>query len=145
MTLKITLNSVLGHYNVIGMAIGIAVGMAGKELIYSMSNDILFPLLYKLTHLSVFERYATINMDTFMSAIIVFAIVLGIILSFLTTILWPLVKKEITAKDKMYDKLFVKLDEVTENQREQARVYETRRELEVPLCRLRKGEKDYVQ
>jgi large-conductance mechanosensitive channel len=96
----ISLSDVLSHYNVVGMAIAVAIGMAGKDLFFSLSDDIVMPFLNVITG----DRFKFLRKkfqpDNFMSSFITFILVTFSILIILYTILRPMVEKQILDERK---------------------------------------------
>lgn len=90
----ITITQVLSHYNVIGMAISIAVGIASKDLVFSLSNDIILPLIGMVVRTPFFDDYE-FDGDKFLAKLLTFGIVLGIILFLLYVVLRPMVRDDI--------------------------------------------------
>lgn len=140
---SISTEQVISHYNIIGMAIGVAVGIGGKDLIFSLTNDIFFPIMYKTTHMSMFNGYE-LNTDKFATNIFVFVIVLVLIILILNTVLRPIVKREISSGSENWDKLFDKMDAIIEGHGDQShQIRKTNRILEdndnTSAAYLRKG------
>jgi large-conductance mechanosensitive channel len=89
----VTLRDILGHFNIVGMAIAFAVGVAGKDLILSMSDNLVIPGLLHLLMRddSLFHwnpKQVLANMSTFV-------VVLGVTLLLLQTVLRPLVLPDV--------------------------------------------------
>jgi len=100
----ISLLDVITHYEVIGLAIGVAIGIAVKEWIFSLSNDIIMPGLGVMWKNNRFLQRYTFKPDSFFSHMITLIIVLGVILLLLIYVLKPLVAVDIhTAKEKSFE------------------------------------------
>lgn len=91
---KVTMSDVISHYNVIGLGIGVAIGMAGKDLAFSISDDVIIPLFGKLMGIkSVNGR--EFEPKKFGVALLTFLIVFFVIMFMLYIILKPMIREEI--------------------------------------------------
>lgn len=111
MSKTISINDVISHYNIIGMGIGVAIGIAGKELAFSLSNDIVMPLLGKIIQTKFFNDYE-LDVDKFFSSILTFSIVFGVVMFLLYVVLKPMVKQEILSSRKFNHKIIDRFDTV---------------------------------
>jgi large-conductance mechanosensitive channel len=101
---KITIEDILSYYNVLGLSIAVAVGIAGKELFFSLADDIIIPLIgflfNKITGTSTefLDSKNKFEIDKFISASLTFIMVVLAVIIILYAILRPLVRKEIIQK-----------------------------------------------
>ena len=92
---NVTIEDVISYYNIIGMAIAVAVGIAGKELVFSLSNDVILPGVGLVIKNNFFKQYE-FDSDKFVSTVLTFFIVLFTIILLLYIVLRPVVTKEIS-------------------------------------------------
>lgn len=96
----VTINDVLQEYNIIGMAIAVAIGIAGQEFIFSLNNDVVMPSIAKLIPYGFFKNYK-FDIDKFVSKLFTFAFVFGVIIILFLTVLKPLVKEQIDEQKEL--------------------------------------------
>lgn len=112
MSNDITFSELLSHYNIVGMAIAIAIGIAGQKLFFSLADDIVVPsfsfLIKKSTGKSMkglLKDQSKFQVGEFISAVLTFLIVIGVVIFILLTILRPIVKREILTKREGEEKI----------------------------------------
>lgn len=91
---SITITDVIDHYNIIGLGIAVSIGLSGKELIYSFTDDFLLPLFGTIFEIKFLSKYK-FDLEKLISALVTFCIVVGIVILMLYTVLKPLVEEEI--------------------------------------------------
>ena len=74
----ITINNILHEYNIVGLSIAVAIGIAGQELVFSLNNDVMMPSLAKLLPYGFLRDYK-FDLDNFFSKAITFMFVFGLI------------------------------------------------------------------
>lgn len=95
----ITILDVISYYNIIGLSVGIAIGMAGKDLILSLIQNIIMPMFTSFPK----RKFPELNVKEFISHLIVFILTLLIVLFLLILVLKPIVVKDIEKKNKDED------------------------------------------
>ena len=93
-TQTVSIKDVISHYNLVGLGIGVAIGVSGKDLAFSLANDVIMPLVGKVIKTSFTDQYK-FDPEKFISTLLTFIIVFAIILLLLYVVLRPMVKSEI--------------------------------------------------
>lgn len=135
------------HYDLIGLAIGVAIGIAGKEFVFSLANDIFMPSLGFIWKTNNFLQRYEFKPSAFISHTITLLIVILVILMLLSIVLRPIVKKEIRntkekeAKDQDYqDKIKKSLARIRSlENRELRQVHSIKKNLDQSLNRQHVG------
>lgn len=96
----VTINDVLQEYNIIGMAIAVAIGIAGQEFVFSLNNDIVMPSVAKVIPYGFFNGYK-FDVDKFVAKLFTFCFVFGVIIVLFLTVLKPLVKEKIEGQNEL--------------------------------------------
>ena len=96
----VTLNDILLEYNIVGMSIAVAIGIAGQEFIFSLNNDIVMPSIARIFPYDFFKEYK-FDLYKFISKTITFIFVFGIIMILFFTILNSLVKTKMIKEKEM--------------------------------------------
>lgn len=115
-SIEVSMMDVVSHYGIIGMAIGVAIGIAGKEFIFSLSNDVALPLLGNLWKGNRFLSKYTLDWNKFFGTFLTFVIVFGVIMIVLKSLLSPIVETEIRKQKAEAKVKRVYDDQVLENQ-----------------------------
>lgn len=96
---NVSIKDVMSHYNIVGLAIGVAVGVAGKDLVFSLSDDVILPLIGKVIKLKFFQQY-NFEWEKLVSSLLTFSLVMGVIVLLLYFALRPFVSTEISGNKK---------------------------------------------
>lgn len=96
----ITLNNILHEYNIVGLSIAVAIGIAGQELVFSLNNDVMMPYIARLLPYGFLNDYK-FDLDNFFSKTITFMFVFGLIIILFISILKPLVRQKIESDKKV--------------------------------------------
>lgn len=92
---KVSIQDVISHYNIIGLGVGVAIGIAGKDLAFSLSNDIVIPIVAGVFGAKDILNSKKLDVRKFISAILTFIIVFSIIIFILYIVLRPMVREDI--------------------------------------------------
>ena len=95
----VSINNILHEYNIVGLSIAVAIGIAGQELVFSLNNDVVMPSVAKLLPYGFLNDYK-FDIDNFFSKAITFIFVFVLIIILLITILKPLVQEKINNEKK---------------------------------------------
>ena len=112
---KVTLSDILTKYNIIGLAIGVAVGVAGKDLIFSIANDVVMPaigLVFKNKHF----KNMKFNINNLVSSIITFFVVMFVIILLIYTVLRRFVADQIISDKSNEENIQKDLGRIINNQ-----------------------------
>lgn len=115
--IDITIKDVVSEYNLIGMAIGVAIGIAGKDFAFSLVNDIVMPLVGNVVNTKFFEDYI-FDGDKFASATITLAFVFLTVIFLLYVVLEPMIKPSIIEKREKQMNSYNSLQDLAESNRE---------------------------
>lgn len=94
----VSVKEVISHYNIIGLGVGVAIGIAGKDFLFSLANDIVLPLVGNVIKTKFFDDYK-FDGDKFVGALLTLLFVIGTVMFVLYVALKPLVKSEIQDED----------------------------------------------
>jgi large-conductance mechanosensitive channel len=100
----IDLVTIFSSFNIIGSAIGISIGSASNEVIKSLTDGILMPLISTFFKKGLLENYVVnvrgskIKIGAFLSNIIYFLLVLLVIIIVLKYVLGNMIKNIVDAK-----------------------------------------------
>lgn len=99
---EIKIKDILSYYNVIGLSISVAIGLAGKDLIFSLSDDIIIPcisiLFSKITGRETFiksKNKTKIQFSNFFSSLLTFFFVTMLVIFILYSAFRPIVKDDV--------------------------------------------------
>lgn len=101
----LSLRDILVRFELIGMAVAVAIGIAGKDLIFSLSNNLLIPgaanivvpeSVLKGNHHWNFK----FDLSSVVSNVLTFAVVVGVILILLNTVLRRFVQEKVSKVKK---------------------------------------------
>ena len=107
----INIEDILSHYNIIGLSIGIGLGTAGQQFLFSLVNNMIVPATGRL-----FGKSTEFKIDNFVSHLITFILVVLIILFSLKTVLSVIVNREVTEKKQKDERDFEQLQEIIQKQ-----------------------------
>jgi large-conductance mechanosensitive channel len=99
--------AILGNFNIVGSAIGISIGMAANEVLKSMADGIIMPLLSVFIKRGELENkvirlgHANLRVGELISNIIYFILVILIVLFVLKFVMGGLIAQIIENKDAM--------------------------------------------
>ena len=96
---KFTISEIVSYYNIIGLAVGVTVGIAGQQLIASLVNDIIFPLFEKIFRIPDWKGKYHFDVRTFLRQCLSFAIVMGVVIFILYVVIRPIVEQDINNKE----------------------------------------------
>ena len=92
----VELKQVISHYNLIGVAAGIAIGSASKDFIFSILKDVATPIVQSIYGL----KYIPIDWSGFLQNFFTFIVSLLIVFALLTKLLKPIVEEDIDTQNK---------------------------------------------
>jgi large-conductance mechanosensitive channel len=97
---NITINDIFKYYNITGMSIGVAVGLAGKDFLFSLVDDIILPSVSLISTkisgspLCFLGKY-NFEVEKFFSALLSFIMVTFVVIIILFVVFRPVIKYNI--------------------------------------------------
>jgi len=113
----VSMSDVLDHYNIIGLGVAVALGVATKDLIFSLSDNIILPLIGRVVKTSFFKDYV-FDGDKFASRLLTFALVIGIIFAILYGALRPMIYSTVKEEKKVINDVMDKFDTLIDYEKE---------------------------